>query len=142
MRTYSITDAARLLGVSPATVSRRLPSARASRGRSARLSVEEVTEIAVAIHVDPESLRRRVDFANAFASDMPVEAMEWAAVAAERGLDAALDAHRARIPDDLLERAQSLPAPDVLPEPWGEPEAWVPITASTQLDALVPPLDQ
>lgn len=101
-----------------------------------------MTEIAAAIHVDPDSIRRRADFANAFGPDMPVEAARWAAVAAERDLDSALGAHRARIPEDLLQRAQSLTAQVELPEPWGEPDAWVPITAPAQLDALVPPLDR
>ena len=142
MRTYSITDAARLLGVSAATVSRRLPAARASRGRSAHLSVQEVTEIAAAIHMDPESVRRRVDLADAFGSDMPIEAIQWATVAAERNLDDALEAHRARIPDDLLQLAQALTEHDELPEPWGQPGGWAPITAPGQLDGLLPPLDR
>lgn len=141
MRTYSITDAARLLGVSPATVSRRLPAARASRGRSARLSLQEVNEIADVIHVDPDTVRQRAGLAETFGPDM-AGAMRWAAVAAERSLNAALKAHRARIPADLLHRPTEPAEQEGLPEPWGRPDAWLPIKAPEALDALLPPLER
>lgn len=106
------------------------------------MSVQEVTEIAAAIHVDPEAVRRRADLAEAFGPDMPVEAARWAAAALERGLAAALDTHRARIQDDLLQQVQEVVELDEVAEPWGEPDAWVPVIEPEQLDALVAPLDR
>jgi hypothetical protein len=140
MRTYSISDAARLLGVSPATVSRQLPAERATRGRSARLSVAEVTEIAAAIHVDPVLLQLRVELAEAYGSDMPAESGRWTTLAFERNLQAALVAHLARIPGDLLPQDEA--AAETLPRPWGVPHDWERIANPEALDALVPPLDQ
>ena len=142
MRTYSLTDAARLLGVSPATVSRRLPAARVTRGRAARLSVQEVTDIAASIHADLEVVRRRIELSDAFGPDMPADAARWAAIAAERSLTEVMEAHRARIPDELLRQAHPPGERVELPEPWGEPDPWVPITGPEQLDTLLPPLER
>ena len=142
MRTYSITEAARILGVSTATVSRRLAPERATRGRSAGLSVKELTEIAAAVRADPEALRRRVGLEGDFAPGMPVAAVEWANVAVERRLEEALSAHRARIPDGLLARTSEVDEPIQLDVPWGELTDWEPVTSEAQLRALLPPLEQ
>jgi hypothetical protein len=57
----------------------------------------------------------------------------------ERNLAAALAAHVARIPDDLLAGVAVPPTDLDLPEPWGEPGSWAPLASQDELDALVPP---
>jgi transcriptional regulator with XRE-family HTH domain len=141
MKTFSITEAARLIGVSTATVSRQLAPERAIRGRNARLSIDELARIAEGLHVDPEVLRARtrtIDFANG----MPVEAERWAQTAIERGLAESLGVHVARIAAAGLAAGDSADEPIDLPEPWGAPADWEPLVREKQLDALLPPLDR
>ena len=137
-KTYSITDGARLLGISAATLSRRLPPERAHRGRAARLTLQELAAIAPTVDADPEVLHRKAGLLGTFGPDLPPQATWWAQVAAERGLADALEAHIARIPGDLLERPLPELAAFDLPEPWGDHADWTPLRTPEDLDALIP----
>jgi hypothetical protein len=143
-RTYSITEAARLLGLSAATVSRRLPAERASRGRSAQLSAAELIDVARAARIDTEAVQRRITSDAEFGPDMPAEARRWAEVAAERGLLHALKEHMARVPTDWLEdeTKDNENAEFDLPGPWGDLAEWTPISSQEELDALLPPIER
>lgn len=141
MRTFTITEAARLIGVPAATVSRRLPSGRASRGRGAHLSVQEISDIAVAVHVDPNAVQRRVALIDELGPDMPSDAPHWAEVAADRDLDRALRAHRDRTPPDLLDQPPEAGCVE-LPPTWGELDEWTLVSTQAQLEALLPPLER
>jgi DNA-binding transcriptional MerR regulator len=138
-RTYSITEAARLLGVSAATVSRRIPAERVSRGRAAGLSLQEILEVARQAQLDLEAVRRRATLDAEYGLDMPADARHWAEIAAERGLVEALALHVARIPEDLLECSRGEEPDFAMPEPWGDPAEWTPVTSAEELEALVPP---
>ena len=141
MRVYSIGEAARLIGVSTATVSRHLAPDRALRGRSAKLSIEEVAEIAQGIQVDPDAVRRRAAAID-LSKDMPPQAAKWATAALERGLETALSTHNARIPRNVLAMSSTEDELAELLEPWGAEGDWVPVTSDVEIDALLPPLDR
>lgn len=141
-RTYSVTEGARLLGVSTATLSRRLPPGRAGRGRSARLSLQELMEVARKVAVDPEVVHRRATLDDQLGPDMPSRARRWVELAIERDLVRALAAHVARIPDDLLYREMEPPADFPMPQPWGDQTKWTPVRSKEELDTLLPPAER
>ena len=76
-----------------------------------------------------------------YGADMPAQASRWAQLTIERHLSAALAAHIAQIPVDLLERPLPSLAEFDVPALWGDLEAWAPVAADAgELDQLIIPL--
>jgi hypothetical protein len=104
---------------------------------------DSLDELAPRVAADAADVRRYTGLFETFGPDMPLEARRWADAAAERNLAAALAAHVARIPDDLLADdgladTAIAPADIGVPEPWGEPASWTPVASQDELDALCP----
>lgn len=105
------------------------------------MSLEELDGIAAAIHVDAASVRQRAALAERFGPDLAPDAAAWVLVASERGLPAALEAHRARIPEGLLAESGEQGIVE-LPRPWGPRDGWAAVKSPEALNALLPPLDR
>lgn len=116
---YSLTEAAALLGVSTATLSRRLPRERVHQGRVARLSLEEILEVAPVVGADPDVVRQRVELDEELGPDVPEHIRYWARRARDAGIGRKIEEYSARIPEDVLPRHLAQPDATVeLPEPW------------------------
>ncbi|MBI4493222.1 MAG: hypothetical protein HY690_10575 [Chloroflexi bacterium] len=116
---YSLTEAAALLGVSAATLSRRLPRERVRQGRVARLALEEILEVAPTVGVDPDIVRQRAEPDEELGPEVPQHIRYWARRAREVGIGRKMEAYAARIPEDMLSRHLGPPDATVeLPEPW------------------------
>jgi hypothetical protein len=131
---FSINQGAAYLDVSPSTLSRHLAPERATRGRDAALSVDELLAAAEALGQDVECVRRRITGALGLDPDLPADIREWAirAVVEDKLFD--LDGYNARVPPDVLERPPE-GVDDFAPRaPW---DASVPLLSGDELLALL-----
>ena len=131
---FSINQGAAYLEVSPATLSRHLAPERATRGRDAALSVDELLAAAKALGQDVERVRRRITGALGLDPDLPADIRAWAirALVEDKLFD--LEGYNARVPADLLDRP-SAEEDDFAPRsPW---EASVPLLAADELLGLL-----
>jgi hypothetical protein len=85
-RVFSLTAGARLLGISTSTLSRHLPPERVRKGQAAKLTVDELVQVAREVRIDPEQVRQRAIREVELEADMPDSFGLWLRVAEETGL--------------------------------------------------------
>ncbi len=141
VKEFTVRESARLLGVAPSTISRHLPKGRLQRGRRARLTTQEVVNLAPDLGQDQVLVRRRIEFADEIGSKLPAEAIRWLEIANDQDLTSAVARHEARIPADYWSCAVTPLAEIEFPELPTTGIEWQPLTVRI-LDDIIPPADK
>jgi len=141
VKEFTVRESARLLGVAPSTISRHLPKGRLQRGKRARLTTQEVVNLAPDLGRDRVLVSRRIEFADQIGSDLPAEAIRWLEIANDQDLTGAVACHEARIPADYWSRPKTPLAEFEFPEVPTAGIEWPPLTAQ-MLDDIIPPADE
>jgi DNA-binding transcriptional ArsR family regulator len=141
VKEFTVRESARILGVAPSTISRHLPKGRLQRGRRARLTTQEVVNLAPDLGRDQVLVSRRIDLADEIGSKLPAEAIRWLEIANDQDLTSAVARHEARIPVGYWSRPAAPLAEFEYPELPTAGIEWPPLTAQ-MLDDIIPPADE